>query len=391
VIRSLRDLGRRKLRTTLTVAGITIGIWALVVFGSMANKINSLVEGGSRYFEGKIVVSDASGRGFAALAVPMSVTLGPDIAALAGVDVVVPTIDFTADEEFGGGFGQPDQVSASVAGADEGRESFPLTALQGRLLTADDEGRDVAVLGQDIARKRAVSVGGTVDVRGTPFEVVGILEPTLTAPDTTIFLPLEAGQRILHDQLPAIVRDQMTADDLASSFVVYPVREADPEVVADAIEAGIPNTATLTGESFDALIGSSVAIFNAIIVGVGLISLVVGGLSVINTMAMSVAERTREIGIKRAIGGSRGRIVRELMIEAGLIGFIGGVFGLGLGALVVYLVNEAGRSSGTVLFELTLGTAISSVAFSTILGVLAGVVPALHAARLDPVDALRYE
>jgi putative ABC transport system permease protein len=119
--------------------------------------------------------------------------------------------------------------------------------------------------------------------------------------------------------------------------------------------------------------------------------LLVGGLSVVNTMAMSIAERTREIGIKRAIGGSRSRIVRELVIEAGLIGFIGGAIGLILGAIVVTLVNEAGRSSGTVLFELTAGTAITAVAFSTILGALAGFVPALHAARLDPVTALRYE
>ena len=108
-------------------------------------------------------------------------------------------------------------------------------------------------------------------------------------------------------------------------------------------------------------------------------------------MAMSIAERTREFGIKRAIGGSRSRIVRELVTESALIGFIGGAIGLVLGAVVVLLANEAGRSSGTVLFELTTGTALSSVAFSTILGALAGFMPALRAARLDPVAALRYE
>jgi len=118
---------------------------------------------------------------------------------------------------------------------------------------------------------------------------------------------------------------------------------------------------------------------------------VVGGLSVINTMAMSVAERTREIGIKRAIGGSRGRIIRELVLEAAVIGFIGGLIGLGLGALVVVIGNEVGRDSGTVLFDLTPGTAIFAVAFSTILGILAGIIPAWSAARLDPVEALRYE
>jgi putative ABC transport system permease protein len=108
-------------------------------------------------------------------------------------------------------------------------------------------------------------------------------------------------------------------------------------------------------------------------------------------MAMSVAERTREIGIKRAIGARRRRIIRELMTEAGVIGAIGGLLGVALGALVVVLANEAGRSSGTVLFELTLSTALFALAFSTVLGVVAGIVPAWSAARLDPVTALRYE
>jgi putative ABC transport system permease protein len=108
-------------------------------------------------------------------------------------------------------------------------------------------------------------------------------------------------------------------------------------------------------------------------------------------MAMSIAERTREIGIKRAIGGSRGRIIRELVTEAGLIGLIGGLIGLALGALVVVFANEAGRDSGTILFELTWGTAGFALAFSTILGLLAGLVPAWSAARMDPVEALRYE
>jgi ABC-type antimicrobial peptide transport system permease subunit len=83
--------------------------------------------------------------------------------------------------------------------------------------------------------------------------------------------------------------------------------------------------------------------------------------------------------------------VRELVVESALIGFIGGAVGLVLGAVVVTVANEAGRSSGTVLFELTVGTAITAIAFGTILGALAGFVPALHAARLDPVEALRYE
>ncbi len=147
----------------------------------------------------------------------------------------------------------------------------------------------------------------------------------------------------------------------------------------------------MTGAKYDETVGSSTVIFNLIIIGVAAISLIVGGLSVINTMAMSVAERTREIGIKRAIGGSRAVIVRELVAEAAAIGLIGGLTGLALGATVVVVANDLGRASGNVLFDLTAQTALFAVGFSTILGMLAGIIPAWTAARLDPVSALRYE
>jgi putative ABC transport system permease protein len=204
-------------------------------------------------------------------------------------------------------------------------------------------------------------------------------------------VPLLAAQQLYYETLPPIVREQLEPADLISQVTVYPAAGADIEGLAQSIETTVPNTSTLTGAEFDSEVGSATAIFNAIIIGVGLISLVVGGLSVINTMAMSVAERTREIGIKRAIGGTRRRIIQELVLEAGLIGFIGGLIGLGLGAIVVALANDAGRESGTVLFDLTTGTAVTAVLFSTILGMIAGIIPATHAARLDPVQALRYE
>jgi putative ABC transport system permease protein len=387
-----RDLGRRKVRTTLTILGITIGIWALVVFGSMANKISALVEGGSEYYGDKLSVSDATGSMGGFSSVPMSMSTADEIRQVEGVDAVAPAIMMLMDDVSPTVMmGVPPMISATVADADEGREDFGFGYAQGRGLTAADEGSRVAVVGSDIARKYGSDVGETIVLKGVPFEVVGVLEPTLTAPDQAVSVPMQAGKQLFITSLPPMYRAGVDAADLITTMTVYLEPGVDPEALADTIEATVPDVAVMTGADFDQQVGSATAVLNAILVGVALISLIVGGLSVVNTMAMSIAERTREIGIKRAIGGSRSRIVRELVSEAAFIGFLGGAFGLVLGAIVVVIANESGRSSGTVLFELTIGTAITAMLFSTILGAVAGFMPALHAARLDPVSALRYE
>lgn len=385
-MRILRELSRRKLRTSLTITGITIGIWALVVFSSLANQINGLVGMGSEYFADKIVVTDGMAFGSS----PMRLDDVEIIAGLDGVGAVQPKVEIPWDPDPAIGFGAPDFLVGTIPGADGGFETFTLELATGRQLIAEDTG-NVVVLGSTIARKYGVVAGGTVDIRGESFEVLGTLQPTLSSPDTNGFIPLSTAQALYLGDLPPLVAESLQADELANQIVVFPEVGADPTTVAAAIEAAVENSATMTGAEFSETVGATTVIFNAIIIGVAAISLIVGGLSVINTMAMSVAERTREIGIRRAIGGSRRRIVRELVAEAGVIGLLGGLIGLGLGAAVVVLVNEAGRSSGTVLFDLTAQTAAFAVGFSTILGMVAGIIPAWTAARLDPVSALRYE
>lgn len=387
----LRNLSRRRLRTALTILGITIGIWALVVFGSMANRINDMVGKGAVYFQSG-TVSVWGGGGNSPKSSPVDIALTDKIAALDGVAVVVPGVQMNlSDDATAMTMGLPPMITGQVAGADNGRTTLVLRAESGRLLTPEDEGSNVTVLGCDLARQYDKHVGDSIALRGEGFRIVGILAQTLTQPDNSAMVPLAASQRLLMTTLPSLVRANLTASTMVTGFQVYPKPGGNSDVIAAEIKVLDPELGTMSPGDFDRLAGSYASMLNAILIGIGMISLVVGGLSVVNTMAMSIAERTREIGIKRAIGASRIRIVREVVTESALIGCIGGTIGLALGALLVTAANEAGRSSGTILFELTAGTAISSVTFSTVLGALAGFVPAVHAARLDPVAALRYE
>jgi putative ABC transport system permease protein len=108
-------------------------------------------------------------------------------------------------------------------------------------------------------------------------------------------------------------------------------------------------------------------------------------------MTMSVMERTREIGIRKAIGASSGQIMRQFVAEAGVMGLLGGLVGLGLGWLIATGLNAASAGSGEQLFLVTPQLAIGSVTFALVLGVVSGLYPAYHAASLNPVQALRYE
>jgi putative ABC transport system permease protein len=388
-MRLVRDLGRRKLRSTLTITGIAIGIMALVVFGSMANKMNALINGGSKYYADKDIVS--IGSMFSGNFQPLSLTDVAKIEKVDGVAVATPGIAMLFDDNTTATMGTPEMISGFVPGGDKRLETFPVSVSSGRELTASDSG-NVTVLGCDLARKLNASVGGTVTLRGVQFTVVGILAPTLTAPDKDAEVPLDAAQQLFIKTLPPLIQSKLNASDIATSITVYPTAGVDPETLKVRLEAALGSSYTvMDGKDFDAMLGSISTIFSVVLTGVAMLSLLVGGLSTINTMAMAVAERTREIGIKRAIGASRWRIRREIVLESAAIGLLAGLIGLAIGAGMTTLFNDIGRESGNVLFDLTLGTATTAVAFATVLGALAGFIPAWHASRLDPVTALRYE
>jgi putative ABC transport system permease protein len=319
---------------------------------------------------------------------PLSYAKLDAIKAVPGVREVSGEVGTLLDKEATMSFGMPSILVGSDMRGHE-YESFKITFSDGRYLRAGELG--TVMVGSDLVAKLGAKVGEYVTVRDKKFLVVGIMDKTLTAPDTSVYMNLADAQAIYAADLPEIIRSQIDASQLVTQFVVYPTPGTDPEQLATAINSAVDGIKASGPSYFQEQIASATKVLNAILYGVAIIALFVGGLSVINTMTMSVNERTREIGVRMAIGASDGQIVRQFLAEAGVIGLIGGVSGLFLGWIAAVIANKLLEGQNLNLFLVTPRLAIGSVVFAIILGLVSGLYPSLHAARLQPVAALRYE
>ena len=382
---AISNIWRRPLRTALTILGIVIGVFALTVMGALAEKLNVLVDGGDEYFRTRLFVFDAgAASGFQASSRPVTRDLVERIEELPGVDRATPVLQTLLDPEAAGGFDLPELLTG-IEPETWYDEAIELRVDAGRLLEPGETGN--TVVGADLAERYDLRVGDTFTMREHEFTVIGVLERTLTFPDKIAYVPLADAQAIYVASVPDAFEER--TDELATQIEVFPDDLEDADAVAAAITDEIDGVRAVTPAEVADQIGQASIVFNLIIVGASVIAVIVGGLSVINTMVMTVSERVREIGIKKAVGAPTSAILREFVVEATLLGAIGGIIGLGLGALLVVILNAQTAGSGTSVFLLTPMLLLRSFLFATVLGALAGIYPALRAARLDPVTALR--
>ena len=389
-----RNLWRRKLRSILTISGIFMGILALTTMGAMAEHFNSLIAGGVTFYGDHIQVG-ASSNGDSGGILQMS--KAEDLRRVPGVVAVSPSVTVAA---------KPGDVNAITFGVPDYISSQdPNYARYGTFKTSYASGHAVApgenggvVLGSSLAVEFKKRVGDTIALPVRPsdapidfvnhnFQVVGVLSPTLTAPDAGAFINLHDAQVLMGDSLPPALRGTIDPHLLVSGLVVYGAPGVNLDTLADRINAQVVGVKALRPSVIVASFKAGGAVFTLITTAAALLALVIGGLSVVNTMLMAVTERVREIGLKKAVGARTGAILRDFLSESTLIGAVGGTLGLGAGAALVAAANAGAGASP--LFQLTPRLALLSLGFAVLLGAVAGMLPAWRAARMDPVQALR--
>jgi putative ABC transport system permease protein len=376
IVLRLVDRIRRSTRSILTVGGIAIGVFSLVVLGSLSEYLNGFMDDGLAGSKGKVAITPARGD------VPFGYSTARVVRRIPGVRGVILT---------GNGGSIEEEDTQAVGGRFFGTDSptgeygleMPMKVefAQGRNLTPGS--LDEVVVGADLADKYDLQMGDTFTIRERDFTVVGVwkrIPRDISEFNSVAYISLDALGLVLQGPAPI---DNMTV-------LVAPGYTVDD--VAQAIKDEMPGIDTITASEIDEQIRPAFNILIGIMAGLFSIAVFVGSVSVVNTMIIAVHERTREIGLKKALGAADTDILAEVLAYAGKLGGLGGIVGVVAAWPVVVAINlYAQTAGGFTILDLTPRLAVGAVVFSVLLGVISGLVPAWRAARLDPVVALRTE
>jgi putative ABC transport system permease protein len=397
VTAAFRELGRRRVRSALTTAGIAVGVGALVLLGALTEKMDRLVRGGRDFATGQITVSGAGTGGVTAGMMRGALVSAEQLAALPAIDgvaVVVPVVVFPLHD---GPPPLPFTLAPMIFGADLmalwKRPTPPPPRIEtGRLLPSPDGGE--VVVGSQVARSYGLAVGSTLAIRGRSFTVVGILEPTFTGPDSFVFMPFPIAEQLLVESETLLRRMVLVPGSnvlpVATAAAVLWRDGVDPEALSATIRQRVAGVSVLSPAEARLQIDRALVFLRALVLGSGLVALIVAALAVANTMVTAVVERRREIGLQRVVGATRGQVVWALVTEATTLGMLGAILGTIAGAALATVLNAVTERLGAPIFLVTARLLAAALVLPAVLAGLAGVWPARRAARLAPTDALRY-
>jgi len=401
-LEALESLSSNKLRSALTILGIVIGVAAVIAMVSIGrgaqNTITDSIQGigtnllfvfrgGSEEVRNPkpITISDAE-----AIADPFQ---APSVAAVA------PVLQGSGEISFGG-----ESTTTSLFGVTPGYATVRNYAVsEGEFISEEHMlgQASVVLLGPDVAEnlfgRSEGLVGETLRIEGQPFRVIGILEfkggSGFSNEDDQVFVPFSTAQARL---LRRSTRDRV--DMLIVSAVdSQSVPQASEEIsqilrTRHRTQVGADDFTVLTQQDFLDTASTITNVLTIFLGGIAAISLLVGGIGIMNIMLVSVTERTREIGLRKAVGAHKSDILIQFLTESVVLSLIGGLIGIALGWAISAVVGQIAAANDAAINP-TIGIDIVLIAtlFSSAVGLFFGLYPANRAASLEPVEALRYE
>ncbi len=418
---TIRNLLARKGRSFLTMLGIVIGVAGVIIIISLGAGAQSLVLGqvnklGSNLLSVQPGKSDTNGPPAQAYGVVITTLINADTEALRSTSQVPHAVAVNGQVRGTATvIWQNKTIDTNFLGTDSGYEdAVNFTMQSGQFMSKAelDGGANVVVLGSTVADllfkdsgvdpvgqvikvKSAALANGSNGSLGVPLRVAGVISPRGSAffqdQDDQIFIPLAIGQ----SQLLGIHHLQMIGMKVNSSDNVEQTIQDVTRVLKqrhhilsdDEVDFTVRNQATAVG-----ILTTITDALSLFLTSMAAIALIVGGIGILNIMLVTVAERTREIGLRKAVGATNGNIMKQFLLEAGTLTSIGGLIGIVVGVIVSFGLAKLMQYMGYDWdFVISLWSVILAVGVSILTGVVFGLYPSFKASRLDPIEALRYE
>ncbi len=397
---AVQGLRHRKLRSWLTMIGIFIGIAAVVALMGLGEGLRGAIVGQFGFIGPDVLGVQASGINFAgppgqAVVKPLTEDLTEKIKRINGVEAAINryiqsgTLEFNDRQDIIFTWNVPEGKNRAVF-----EDMIDLRVQKGRLLKDGDKFK--VVVGNDFTKKdrfgKSVQIGNTILFNGQAFDVIGIFEKrgsfifdsAIVMNENVLVSEFRKDDSV--NVIAVKVKDLKTIDKVQQNLETLLRKERDVREGEEDFLVESPENALQTLDS--TLFG--VQLFISII---AFVSIIVGGIGIANTMYTSVLERTKEIGIMKAIGAKNSTIFTIFFVESGFLGLVGGVIGVILGLILAYSFAFAGRQalgSELIKADVGLGLIVMALMFSVGAGLAAGIVPALQASKKTPVESMRF-
>jgi putative ABC transport system permease protein len=400
ILLAKRNLFERRTRSLLTIVGIFLAVLTIFVLLSLSLGLQKTVNeqfeelGGTKFFiqpKGQLSAIGSNAATQLGLKDLEVVEKVPGVALASYYTGENAKVEFKKEIRYTIAAGIPEESEKSEAYFQSGLPEL----IEGRLLKEGDSMK--VVLGNRYKEgnffSEPIKTGDNILINDVPFEVVGILDAIGSPPDDgLVHMPREDMKIVFNngERIDAMIIEVVSANDIEAiaervEKKLMKHRDVDEKTIDFTV---------LTPEEILASFGTVLNILTAFLVGIGAISLLVGGIGIANTMYTSVLERKKEIGVMKAVGAKNSDILIIFIIEAGILGLFGGmlgvIFGMGIAKSIEYIASIA---LGGDLLKVSLSPIIifGSLLFAFIIGIISGFIPSYQASSIKPVDALRYE